>query len=153
MLSVPLAEGGKPYGVMLLQLPAGMQLEDWKLKLLESIGHHIGAAFATAKRTDERRGIALLEERSVIARELHDSLAQSLTYLKIQVTRLKQQLNASGAREQTADVGRGTQAGDQQRLPPAARAAYHLPSAHRRARSVRGAAGDHTEFSQRPDLR
>ncbi|HEY5293423.1 MAG TPA: type IV pili methyl-accepting chemotaxis transducer N-terminal domain-containing protein [Burkholderiales bacterium] len=104
MLSVPLSEGGKPYGVMLLQLPSGMQVEEWKMKLLESIGHHIGAAFATAKRTDERRGIALLEERSVIARELHDSLAQSLTYLKIQVARLKLQLNASGAREQTADV-------------------------------------------------
>ena len=104
MLSVPLSEGGKPYGVMLLQLPAGMQLEDWKMKLLESIGHHIGAAFAAAKRSDERRGIALLEERSVIARELHDSLAQSLTYLKIQVTRLKQQLDASGVREQSADV-------------------------------------------------
>ena len=104
MLSVPLSEGGKPYGVMLLQLPSGMQIEEWKMKLLESIGHHIGAAFATAKRSDERRGIALLEERSVIARELHDSLAQSLTYLKIQVTRLKQQLSASGAREQTAEV-------------------------------------------------
>ncbi|MFH1603609.1 MAG: type IV pili methyl-accepting chemotaxis transducer N-terminal domain-containing protein, partial [Pseudomonadota bacterium] len=89
MLSVPLSEGGKPYGVMLLQLPPGVQMEEWKMKLLESIGHHIGAAFATTKRSDERRGIALLEERSVIARELHDSLAQSLTYLNIQVTRLK----------------------------------------------------------------
>jgi two-component system nitrate/nitrite sensor histidine kinase NarX len=104
MLSVPLSEGGKPYGVMLLQLPDGMELEGWKLKLLESIGHHIGAAFAAAKRSDERRGIALLEERSVIARELHDSLAQSLTYLKIQVTRLKQQLGADGARDQAAEV-------------------------------------------------
>ncbi len=104
MLSVPLSEGGKPYGVMLLQLPAGTQLEEWKMKLLESIGHHIGAAFAAAKRSDERRGIALLEERSVIARELHDSLAQSLTYLKIQVARLKQQLNTSDVREQTAGV-------------------------------------------------
>ena len=74
------------------------------MKLLESMGHPIGAAFATAKRSDERRGIALLEERSVIARELHDSLAQSLTYLKIQVARLKQQLNASDVREQTAGV-------------------------------------------------
>jgi len=104
MLSVPLSEGGKPYGVMLLQLPSGAQVEEWKMKLLESIGHHIGAAFATAKRSDERRGIALLEERSVIARELHDSLAQSLSYLKIQVARLKLQLNASGTREQTAEV-------------------------------------------------
>jgi len=104
MLSVPLSEGGKPYGVMLLQLPSGMQIEEWKMKLLESIGHHIGAAFATAKRGDERRGIALLEERSVIARELHDSLAQSLSYLKIQVARLKLQLGASGTREQAAEV-------------------------------------------------
>jgi len=104
MLSVPLSEGGKPYGVMLLQLPADMQIEEWKMKLLESIGHHIGAAFATAKRSDERRGIALLEERSVIARELHDSLAQSLTYLKIQVTRLKQHLNANDTREQALEV-------------------------------------------------
>lgn len=104
MLSVPLAEGGKPYGVMLLQYPADMKIEEWRMKLLGSIAHHIGAAFATAKRSDERRGIALLEERSVIARELHDSLAQSLTYLKIQVTRLRQQLNASGVREQTAEV-------------------------------------------------
>jgi two-component system nitrate/nitrite sensor histidine kinase NarX len=104
MLSVPLSEGGKPYGVMLLQLPSGTQIEEWKMKLLESIGHHIGAAFATAKRSDERRGIALLEERSVIARELHDSLAQSLTYLKIQVARLKQHLHAGGSNAQIADV-------------------------------------------------
>jgi len=104
MLSVPLAEGGKPYGVMLLELPPGIEIEDWKLQLLESIGHHVGAAFATAKRSDERRGIALLEERSVIARELHDSLAQSLSYLKIQIVRLKMHINGSGTRAQTMEV-------------------------------------------------
>ena len=92
------------YGVMLLMLPPGMEIEEWKLKLLESIGHHIGAALATAKRTDERRRIALMEERSVIARELHDSLAQSLSYLKIQVTRLKSYLDGNRKRTQTADV-------------------------------------------------
>ena len=117
MLAVPLSEGGTPYGVMLLRLPAGMELDEWKLKLLESIGHHIGGALATAKRTDERRRIALLEERSVIARELHDSLAQSLSYLKIQVTRLKLHLEGSrarghgNAREQTAEVVEELKAG------------------------------------------
>jgi two-component system nitrate/nitrite sensor histidine kinase NarX len=35
----------------------------------------------------------LHEERGIIARELHDSLAQSLSYLKIQVTRLSAALN------------------------------------------------------------
>lgn len=104
MLSVPLVEGGKPYGVMLLQLPPGAEVEEWKKKLLGSIGHHIGAALASAKRTDERRRIALMEERSAIARELHDSLAQSLSYLKIQVTRLKTHLDGNGTRTQIADV-------------------------------------------------
>ena len=111
MLSVPLVEGGRPYGVMLLHLPDGIEIEDWKLKLLESVGHHIGAALATAKRTDERRRIALLEERSVIARELHDSLAQSLSYLKIQVARLKPHLDGRSAQTQTADVVEELKAG------------------------------------------
>ena len=111
MLSVPLVEGGKPYGVMLMRLPAGTEIEEWKKKLLESIGHHIGAALATAKRSDERRRIALMEERSVIARELHDSLAQSLSYLKIQVTRLKSHLDGDRAREQTAEVVEELKAG------------------------------------------
>ena len=44
--------------------------------------------------------LILMEERATIARELHDSLAQSLSYLKIQVSRLKrlirQQAETSG---------------------------------------------------------
>lgn len=37
--------------------------------------------------------LLLMEERATIARELHDSLAQSLSYLKIQVTLLKRQVD------------------------------------------------------------
>ena len=40
---------------------------------------------------------ALHEERSLIARELHDSLAQSLSYLKIQVSRLQTLLKLDSA--------------------------------------------------------
>jgi len=111
VLSVPLSEGGKPYGIMLMRLPPAVELEEWKTKLLQSIGHHIGAALATAKRSDERRRIALLEERSVIARELHDSLAQSLSYLKIQVTRLKLHLDGDQARERAAEIVEELKAG------------------------------------------
>lgn len=104
LLAVPLAEGGKPHGVLLLRLHPGAPVEDWKIKLLESIGHHIGAALAAAKRTDERRRIALMEERSIIARELHDSLAQSLSYLKIQTARLTALLGENAATEATGEV-------------------------------------------------
>lgn len=100
MISVPLTDGGRVYGVMPLSVPAGRRLEPWQLKLAQAVGRHIGTALATARRADERHRIALLEERSVIARELHDSLAQSLSYLKIQVTRLQ------------ALLGRGAPAGE-----------------------------------------
>jgi len=104
LLAVPLAEGGKPCGVLLLWLPPGVEVENWKIQLLESIGHHIGAALAATKRADERRRIALMEERSIIARELHDSLAQSLSYLKIQVARLTALLGEKAGSEATGEV-------------------------------------------------
>ena len=50
-----------------------------------------------AERIDADRSFALYEERAAIARELHDSLAQSLSYLKIQVSRLEKSLAESSA--------------------------------------------------------
>lgn len=41
----------------------------------------------------QHQQLLLMEERSIIARELHDSLAQVLTYLQIQLTLLKYNLN------------------------------------------------------------
>ncbi len=55
---------------------------------METLGKHIGISLDVSRRVTRERRLALFEERSVMARELHDSLAQSLTYLKIQATRL-----------------------------------------------------------------
>lgn len=43
-------------------------------------------------------------ERSSIARELHDSLAQSLTYLKIEVSRTQQEMKKGGVNEKTQNI-------------------------------------------------
>jgi two-component system nitrate/nitrite sensor histidine kinase NarX len=88
IVNVPLLDGGVAYGVMPLRLPPGRALEAWQLELAQTIGRHIGAALAAAERREEHQRLSLLEERSAIARELHDSLAQSLSYTKIQLTRL-----------------------------------------------------------------
>lgn len=88
-ISVPLFDGTRSHGAMLLQQADSKRLESWQIELLEAVGRHIGSALATTRRNEERHRLALLDERSVIARELHDSLAQSLSYLKIQVTRLQ----------------------------------------------------------------
>ena len=91
-LSVPLFDGSRSHGALLL-IPAERQtLDPWQIELLETVGRHLGTALATSQRNEERHRLALLDERSVIARELHDSLAQSLSYLKIQVTRLQTML-------------------------------------------------------------
>ncbi|MGZ8255055.1 MAG: HAMP domain-containing protein, partial [Burkholderiaceae bacterium] len=77
IIGIPLVEGGVSYGVMPLVLPAGKGLEVWQLELAETMGRHVGAALASAERRDEHRRLGVLEERAAIARELHDSLAQS----------------------------------------------------------------------------
>jgi two-component system nitrate/nitrite sensor histidine kinase NarX len=88
ILGIPLIDGGVSYGVMPLVLAPGKGLEVWQLELAETMGRHVGAALAAAERRDEHRRLGVLEERAAIARELHDSLAQSLSYTKIQIARL-----------------------------------------------------------------
>ena len=48
---------------------------------------------ALARESEQKQRNVLIQERQIIARELHDSVAQSLSYLKIQILRLRQQLN------------------------------------------------------------
>lgn len=101
VVSIPLLDGERQYGVMPLQLAAEQTLAPWQVELAQTIGRHIGAALAAAEARDEHRRLALFEERSAIARELHDSLAQSLSYTKIQLTRLSVMLPAEGETDPT----------------------------------------------------
>jgi len=88
-LTLPLADAERQYGVLILDIPEGRQLEAWQVQLLEALSRHIGVAIGAERRIEQSRRVALLEERAVIARELHDSLAQSLAYMRIQVSRLQ----------------------------------------------------------------
>jgi two-component system nitrate/nitrite sensor histidine kinase NarX len=92
VVSVPLLDGDRMFGVMPLTLGPGQALAPWQLELAQIVGRHVGAALAALEAREEHRRLALLEERSAIARELHDSLAQSLSYTKIQLARLSAEL-------------------------------------------------------------
>jgi two-component system, NarL family, nitrate/nitrite sensor histidine kinase NarX len=92
VVSVPLRVGNASHGVMSLLLDGQSELEEWQRPVLEAVGQHIAAALANAQREKDQRQLAVLEERTVMARELHDSLAQSLSYLNIQVVRLQSSL-------------------------------------------------------------
>lgn len=88
ILRLPLADAEKRYGMLVVNLPADQDVR-WQVPLLEALSRHIGVTLASERRSEQHRRVSLLEERAVIARELHDSLAQSLAYMKIQVSRLR----------------------------------------------------------------
>lgn len=58
-------------------------------RLIQSVAEMIGRSIYVVQNHKQQQQLILMEERSIIARELHDSLAQSLTFLKIQVSLLK----------------------------------------------------------------
>ncbi|MEW6687637.1 MAG: ATP-binding protein [Pseudomonadota bacterium] len=67
--------------------------------LLISVGRHLGLAMEKSRLESEARRVAIMEERATIGNELHDSLAQSLIGMRLQVKLLGEYL----ARE---DLGR-----------------------------------------------
>jgi two-component system nitrate/nitrite sensor histidine kinase NarX len=101
ILSLPVRDRDRAFGVLLIDLAADCVTEPWQEQLLGILAGHIGTAVNLQQRTREGRRLVLHEERTIIARELHDSLAQSLSYLKIQVARLAMALrdtdNGAGA--------------------------------------------------------
>jgi two-component system nitrate/nitrite sensor histidine kinase NarX len=104
VVSIPLVDSGTVHGVMPLMLPPGKGLEPWQIELAETVGRHVGSALGAAARHEEQNRLALLEERSAIARELHDSIAQSLAYTKIQLMRLASLLEQESDRAQAQAV-------------------------------------------------
>jgi two-component system nitrate/nitrite sensor histidine kinase NarX len=93
MVTLPLGDGDQVRAVMPILLKESRPLSHEKVRIVETVGHHVSNALINMRRAEERHRMAVLEERSVIARELHDSIAQSLSYLKIQVTRLEKCLD------------------------------------------------------------
>lgn len=103
ILRMPLTDAEKRYGMLAVDVPANTTAERWQVQLLEALSRHIGVTIASEQRSEQHRRVSLLEERAVIARELHDSLAQSLAYMKIQVSRLRAAVkNPADATEVTA---------------------------------------------------
>lgn len=58
-------------------------------ELVQALADLIGSALALGRQREKDSHLLLHNERNTIARELHDSLAQSLSYMKIQVARLQ----------------------------------------------------------------
>ncbi len=94
MVSVPMRYRGRITGVINLFLDSDMisQLESLE-PLLTSIAQHLGIAIERYHDEEENQAHLIKEERTRIAHELHDSLAQSMASLRFQVRVLDETLH------------------------------------------------------------
>ncbi|VAW82686.1 Nitrate/nitrite sensor protein [hydrothermal vent metagenome] len=95
MIAVPLRYRGKVLGVynLFTEQKGLVEREDMKA-LLTSIGHHLGMAIEKSRLDEEANVLSIMEERTRLANELHDSLAQSLASLRFQVRVLDETLHS-----------------------------------------------------------
>ena len=80
------------FGVMRVSLPEGKSLPEESRQWLQTFAEILGTSLHQSSLQMQKQRLLLMEERSLIARELHDSLAQELSYQKIQAVRLKRKL-------------------------------------------------------------
>ncbi|MFN7694118.1 MAG: type IV pili methyl-accepting chemotaxis transducer N-terminal domain-containing protein [Burkholderiales bacterium] len=65
------------------------ELADADRELLDSLASHLSSAMDSLRNAALQREAAVAEERGMLARELHDSIAQSLAFMKIQLQLLQ----------------------------------------------------------------
>ena len=71
-------------------------------ELITTLTSLVSTALSLRKQRQQEYQLVLFEERTTIARELHDSLAQSLSYLKIQISVLEKHLNKAFTQQEIA---------------------------------------------------
>lgn len=91
LVSFELRSGPTELGTLRIEQLPGEQLEPWQTRLMITLADLYGACLSLTEQGQQHARMALMEERAVIARELHDSLAQSLSAQKLQLARLKRQ--------------------------------------------------------------
>ena len=86
MLAIPLSYRERVLGVynLFVSRDQFVRLEE-EHELLTSIGQHLGMAIEKASVEEDARMLSIMEERTRMAHELHDSLAQTLASLRFKI--------------------------------------------------------------------
>jgi two-component system nitrate/nitrite sensor histidine kinase NarX len=103
MFRYQLRRDNQNYGVLVVRMEPSIAMAEWQQQLLSTFADQLAIAMSLKSEAEQSRRLALMQERTVIARELHDSLAQALSYLKIQVSRLNKAIS-SDDKESMQDV-------------------------------------------------
>jgi two-component system NarL family sensor kinase len=96
--SIPLYFQERRLGIVNLTGPAWRRLSNEELRLLSTIAYQVGIAVERARLAGESARLARAEERTRIAREIHDTLAQGLTAIGLDLEGALRHLEESPAR-------------------------------------------------------
>ena len=94
LVSIPVRLHERLMGEVDLLYHAQIRLSGAERSLLEALAAHLAGAMENLRLNALEREAAVAQERTFIARELHDSIAQSLAFLKIQVQLMRDALDA-----------------------------------------------------------
>jgi two-component system, NarL family, sensor kinase len=83
--SIPLYFQDRPLGIINLTGPDERELSDDELRLLATISFQVGIAVERGRLAEESTQLARVAERERIAREIHDTLAQGLTAIGLDI--------------------------------------------------------------------
>jgi two-component system, NarL family, nitrate/nitrite sensor histidine kinase NarX len=118
LVSVPVRLHDRVLAELDLFFASEVTLEDEDRDLLDTLATHLASAMESLRAAALERETAVAQERALLAQELHDSIAQSLAFLKIQAQLLRDALRRddreamvrvigeldAGVRESYADV-------------------------------------------------
>jgi two-component system nitrate/nitrite sensor histidine kinase NarX len=92
LVSIPVRLHDRLMGEVDLFFHAQVELSPSERSLLEALTAHLAGAMENLRVNALEREAAVAQERTFIARELHDSIAQALAFLKIQVQLMRDAL-------------------------------------------------------------
>ncbi|MRI32413.1 hypothetical protein EOPP23_05370 [Endozoicomonas sp. OPT23] len=92
------------FGFLRITTTGCQELSEESQRWLQTFADILATSLYQSSVKTQQQRLLLMEERAVIARELHDSLAQALSYQKIQVVRLKRKLAKTDVYDDAAGV-------------------------------------------------
>jgi two-component system nitrate/nitrite sensor histidine kinase NarX len=97
LVSVPVRLHARTMGEVDLFFHSELTLSAPERSLLEALASHLAGAMENLRLNALEMEAAVSQERTLLARELHDSIAQSLAFLKIQVQLMRDALDGGDA--------------------------------------------------------
>ncbi len=107
MVAVPLEHNGRLLGVYNLYMTEERQIPEEVSLLFCSISEHLAMAVENARLMQENLRMTLMNERQMMANEVHDSLAQTMAYMKLRIALLREALleyESAKALKYSADI-------------------------------------------------